>query len=169
MLQAPETGNSGTSLHPRVAPAKDGDLTSKTFYSPDNAPYNELSFLFPTSPHLSCHFPQTSLLCCPLPRFSSNRVTVSPYEGRGPGSRHAGSNAGVSVQASVLPSLPPSPPAMHSWHSGVGAGWAPGPVPERQKWPLSLLFPEPGLCLPTWTHATYHPMHLLKSGGFSLP
>uniref|UniRef100_A0A452RGF9 Fanconi Anaemia group E protein C-terminal domain-containing protein n=1 Tax=Ursus americanus TaxID=9643 RepID=A0A452RGF9_URSAM len=65
----------------------------------------------PSSPAIC---PQTSPLCCSLSRSSSNRVTVLPYEGRGPGARHTDSNAGVSGQASILPyphALAPARPA----------------------------------------------------------
>ena len=47
----------------------------------------------PSSPAV---FSQTSLICCRPLRSSSNRVTVLPYKGQGPGARRAGSNAGVS-------------------------------------------------------------------------
>ena len=173
VLQAPGTGNSGTSPGPVVLPSlfpapftpgwpwqlciQSVRLPAASLMMP---PCNEPGILF----HPLLPFPpRLPLFCCPLPRSSSNRVTLLPYEGRGPGARHAGSNAGVSVQASVLP--PPAPTGRAgSRHSGVGAGWVPGPVPERpataQLMPLSLL---PGLSSLPWACASCHPVNLPKA------
>lgn len=66
----------------------------------------------PSSPAI---FPQTSLICCHPPRSSSNRVTVLPYKGQGPGARCAGSNAGVSDRSPCWPHprlLPLAKPAL---------------------------------------------------------